>query len=205
MLFDPKIADMRGVDRMEVIEKIAIALELTPAQMDKVYTGVMRKNSRFVWVKRRLGKEEIARVKDLKMPGILFPVEYTRKYPQGETAAQVLGFSDIDGKGREGLENICDSILRGVGGERRVERDAVGRKLADKSDELISMQPGLDVEITIDSYIQEMAERELQNAVIESKALFRICPGDGSGYWRYSGDGGVIPGLILINLRNFLL
>ena len=168
--FDPKIADMKGLDRMEVVEKVADALKLTPVEMDKVYKGAMRKNSRFVWVKRRLEQEELEKVKSLKLPGLMFPVEYTRCYPQGRIASQVLGFSNIDGKGMEGVERTCDSILRGIKGSRDVQRDAVGRKLADIGSALISNEPGLNIELTIDSYVQDLTERELENAVISSKA-----------------------------------
>ena len=166
--FDPKIADMRGVDRMDVVSKVAEALQLTPAEMDKVYSGVMKKNIRFVWVKRRLSQEDIDKVKALKLPGLVFPVEYTRCYPQGVTGSQVLGFSNIDGKGMEGVEKTCDSILRGLAGSRDVQRDAVGRKLADESAALVSVEPGLDIELTLDSYIQDLTERELEKAVVEN-------------------------------------
>ncbi len=168
--FDPKLADLQGVDRMEVVGKLARTLQLTPAEMDRVYSGVMKKDSRFVWVKRRLNSEEIEAVQALNLPGIHFPVEYTRCYPQGKTGSQVLGFSNIDGKGMEGIERTCDSILRGLGGTRGVQRDAVGRKLADTGSALVSVEPGLDVELTIDSYIQDLTERELEKAVIENEA-----------------------------------
>lgn len=166
--FDPKVADMRGVDRLDVVEQVAKVLELTPAEMDKAYTGAMKENSRFVWIKRRLDPEQIQKVKDLRLPGIVFPVEYTRRYPQGITGSQVLGFSDIDGKGREGVERICDSILRGIGGSRDVQRDAIGRKLADENNALVSEAPGLNIELTLDSYIQDLTERELAKAVVEN-------------------------------------
>ena len=168
--FDPKIAELKGENRMEVVSKVAAALELTPAEMDRVYSGAMRKNTRFVWVKRRLQPEEIEKVKSLNLPGLMFPVEYTRRYPQGKTASQILGFSNIDGKGMEGVERTCDSILRGLEGSRDVQRDAIGRKLADTGSALISKEPGLDVELTIDSYVQDITECELEKAVITSKA-----------------------------------
>ncbi len=169
--FDPKIAEMHGMDRMEVIASVGKALNLTPAELDKVYSGAMKKNSRFVWIKRRLLPDELEAVKELKLPGLIYPVEYTRKYPQGVTASQVLGFSNIDGTGMEGIEKTCDSILRGLEGTRNIQRDAVGRKLAGNSSALVSKEPGLDVELTIDSYVQDITERELEKAVTDNNAL----------------------------------
>lgn len=165
--FDPKIADDKGVGREKVIEALRGALSLEPVELDKIYKVALRKKSRFVWIKRKLTDEQYKKTAELKLAGVIFPEEYKREYPQKETASQVVGFGNIDGKGQEGVERVCDSILRGVDGSREVMRDAAGRKLMTDSGELLSANQGLDVELTIDSYIQSLAESELKNAVEE--------------------------------------
>ncbi len=106
-----------------------------------------------------------------KFAGIFFPPEYDRVYPQGQLASHILGFSDIDGKGLEGVEKTCEALLQGIPVDRVVARDARSRALSalvqdDRSTE------GMTVELTIDSVIQAIVEEELQQSVDKLKVEY---------------------------------
>jgi cell division protein FtsI (penicillin-binding protein 3) len=128
-----------------------------------------QRDKRFVWIKRRLSSGDEEAVAQLKLPAAAwgFRDEYLRRYPQGALAAHVLGLRDIDGKGRGGLEESLDQVLRGQEGRRTLLRDARGRviDLADEGD--IPPQRGLDVVTTLDAVIQTYVERELDRVVAE--------------------------------------
>ena len=116
--------------------KLGGALKLDP---DRLYERIAKeREKRFLWIKRRLTPSEAETVGRLKLPpGIWgFRDEYLRRYPQGSIAAHVLGLRDIDGKGRGGLEESLDHLLRGQEGRRTLIRDARGRviDLADDGD-----------------------------------------------------------------------
>lgn len=167
---DPKLAKASAKGLDGTIAELRKLLDLAPAEVDRIYRTASKDNSRFVWVKRKMSEAEAAKFEGAKLAGMMFPTEYVREYPQGQTAAHILGFSDIDGVGREGVENVCDTVLRGTGGSRKVWRDALGKQLTDDNDKLASDAPGLDVTLTIDSYIQTLVEKELAAVVDEYKA-----------------------------------
>lgn len=167
---DPQVAKSSPYGLDGVMAELQKRLELTPAELDKAYKTAARDGCRFAWVRRKLSAEHGKRLEGAKLPGVFTQVEYVRDYPQGAVAAHVLGFTDIDGIGREGVEGVCDTILRGMGGSRQVSRDALGKKLADDENPLATDAPGMDIELTIDSYIQALAEKEIAAAVEEFKA-----------------------------------
>lgn len=168
---DPQIAKNSKNGLEGTIDELRRILNLTPSELDRVYRIASADKSRFVWVRRKLTDAESKRFDDVKLPGVFFPAEYVREYPQVEVASHVLGFSDIDGVGREGIENFCDNVLRGMGGSRRIWRDALGRKLTDDNDRLDSETPGLDVVLSIDSYVQDLVEKQLAAVVAEYSAV----------------------------------
>lgn len=181
---DPKLAKQSSIGFAGVVDKLRQELELSPAELDRIYRIGQRDGCRFVWIRRMAGDELKKRVAALKLAGVYFPAEFERDYPQGRLGSHILGFSDIDGKGREGIENICDSFLRGLGGERKVWRDALGNQLTDEESGLKSTTPGLNVKLTVDSYIQSVAERELAAAIEKYNAksgcvvVMEPCTGD---------------------------
>jgi len=181
---DPKLAKNSKTGLAGVIDSLRVSLQLSPAELDRIYRISSREGSRFVWIRRRIEDSQKKTLEELKLPGVYFPAEFERDYPQGSLASHVLGFSDIDGKGREGIENVCDSILRGLDGSRPVWRDALGNKLSDKEEHLKSLEPGLNVSLTIDSYIQSVAEAALKDSIDEYKAksgcvvVMEPCSGD---------------------------
>jgi cell division protein FtsI (penicillin-binding protein 3) len=127
------------------------------------------RDKQFVYLRRQIDPDEAQRLLDLKAPGVFAQREYRRYYPAGEIASHIVGFTDIDGNGQEGLELANDSSLRGYAGSRSVVRDRTGRIVEDSDDEKPA-QPGQDLSTTIDLHLQYIAYRELKRAVEEHHA-----------------------------------
>jgi cell division protein FtsI (penicillin-binding protein 3) len=117
-----------------------------------------------VYLKRRINPDEAARILALDIPGVSSQREYRRFYPQGEAVAHVLGFTNIDDRGQEGLELAFDDWLRGTPGAKRVIRDRRGQ-IVENVDLVRAAQPGRDLALSIDRRIQYLAHRELRNAI----------------------------------------
>ena len=128
-----------------------------------------RAGKEFVYLKRRINPDEAARILALGVPGVSSQREYRRFYPQGEAVAHVLGFTNIDDRGQEGLELAFDDWLRGTPGAKRVIRDRRGQ-IVENVDLVRAAQPGRDLAISIDRRIQYLAHRELRNAMNETGA-----------------------------------
>ncbi len=128
-----------------------------------------RADKEFVYLKRRINPDEAARILALEIPGVASQREYRRFYPQGEALAHVLGFTNIDDHGQEGLELAFDDWLSGVPGAKRVIRDNKGR-IVENVDLVRAAQPGHDLALSIDRRIQYLTHRELRNAITETGA-----------------------------------
>lgn len=153
----------------EVAEQLAGALQMTP---DEVFERLGRHaDKHFLWVKRRMTDEEAERVRAMGLSAETygFRSEYRRIYPQGMLAAQVIGIRDIDGKGRGGIEEGCESQLKGQPGRRTLTRDARGRVIDITTDPTQILQEGQSVTLTLDSVIQIFAEAELDKLMREYK------------------------------------
>jgi cell division protein FtsI (penicillin-binding protein 3) len=123
----------------------------------------------FVWIKRQATPKEVAAVKKLGLKGIDFLSEHSRFYPNTTLAAQVLGFTGIDGRGLEGLEFFYDKELKGAENRVTVLRDALGRGF--DADRLgAANQTGNNLILTIDRHIQFIAEQALAEVVTGHKA-----------------------------------
>ena len=123
----------------------------------------------FLYLQRHLPPSKSEQVLKLGLPGVGTLREYRRYYPTGEVAGHVVGFTDVDDAGQEGLELAFDHWLEGDNGEKRVRQDRLGRVIADV--ELISpAKPGRDLKTSIDLRVQYLAYRELKAAVSESRA-----------------------------------
>ena len=120
---------------------------------------------RFVWVKRRVTPAEGLAVRQLNLRGVLVTKEAQRFYPNGELAAHLLGFADVDGKGIEGIELALDEQLRGSVERVPAIRDRRGKVVF--SEHLLDDRAaaGDEVSLTIDKTIQHFAEQELELAV----------------------------------------
>lgn len=127
------------------------------------------KNKQFMYLKRRVPPPIAAQIKTLKVPGVYFETTYKRYYPQAEIVSQVLGFTNIQNQGQEGVERLYDSWLSGNDGERQVVRDLKGRVLSNQT--LREPVNGKDITLTIDSQIQAITFKALKAAVIEHKAM----------------------------------
>ena len=123
----------------------------------------------FAWVARRVEAETARKVRELELPGIGFTTEPRRFYPGGELAATVLGFSNIDGKGIEGLELVLDDVLRGKQSRVRAVRDARGQ-LVLAYGMAHEGKAGATVTLTIDRFLQYTAEHALAEAVQRTEA-----------------------------------
>ena len=106
---------------------------------------------------------------DLNIPGIHSLTEYRRYYPAGEVTSHVVGFTNIDDQGQEGVELSLESHLSGQSGRKKVVRDLLGRVIKD-IEVLEPAQPGEDVTLSIDLRLQYLAYRELLGAVQQFKA-----------------------------------
>lgn len=123
----------------------------------------------FVYLKRRLTPEVANRIKALNIPGVFSQVEYKRFYPDGEAMAHVVGFTNIDDRGQEGLELAYDRWLRGVSGRLRVKKDRLGHRIATEK-VLREPRPGHDLMLSIDHRLQYVAYHELATAIQEAHA-----------------------------------
>ena len=123
----------------------------------------------FLYLRRHLPPNEARAVKQLGIPGVYLQREYRRFYPAGEVIGHVLGFTNIDDAGQEGLELAYDHWLAGEHGEKRVRRDRLGNTIEDV-ESVREPRPGRDLRLSIDLRIQYLAYRELKRAVQAHRA-----------------------------------
>ena len=120
----------------------------------------------FMYLVRGLTPEQGQQVLDLKVPGVYAIEEFRRFYPAGEVAAHVVGFTDIDDRGREGMELAFEDWLAGVPGKRQVLKDRRGRLIKDVQ-VAQNAKAGKALALSIDLRLQYLAHRELRNALVE--------------------------------------
>ncbi|RMG28684.1 MAG: penicillin-binding protein 2 [Gammaproteobacteria bacterium] len=123
----------------------------------------------FVYLRRQVPPDVAQRVHALRAPGVGLAREYHRYYPAGEVAAHVVGFTDVDDVGREGMELAYDRWLRGTPGKKRVVRDGRHR-IVDELELIRAPRPGRDLVLSIDLRIQYLAYRALKAAVRRHRA-----------------------------------
>jgi len=128
-----------------------------------------RGDREFFYLKRHVSPELGARAKALGVPGVALQREYRRYYPMAEVTGHVVGFTNIDDQGQEGMELALDEKLRGIKGGKRVLRDNIGEIIEDV-ESIAEPQPGQDVTLSIDRRVQYLAYRELKAAVQTHKA-----------------------------------
>ncbi len=128
-----------------------------------------RREREFVYIKRRISPELAQQVMALELPGVAMQREYRRYYPLGEVAAHVVGFTNVDDQGQEGLELAYDNWLRGEAGKQRVIKDRLGKVIQDV--ELVQeAKPGKDLSLSIDRRLQYLTYRELKRSVMHHHA-----------------------------------
>ncbi len=117
---DPQVVVITPVQ----LEKLSELLEMDKAEVEE---RVNRERGRFVYLKRQIVPETAEQIRELKIPGIAFRTEFKRYYPEGEGAAHIIGFTDINDQGQEGVERGWNAALTGELGSRRVIKDNKGR------------------------------------------------------------------------------
>jgi cell division protein FtsI (penicillin-binding protein 3) len=123
----------------------------------------------FVYLVRHMRPQDAAKVKALGIPGVDTLREYRRYYPAGEVTGHLLGFTNVDDVGQEGLELAFDQSLGGQPGIKRVMRDREGRTIED-IERIKAPRPGQDLRTSIDLRVQYLAYRALKQAVQENQA-----------------------------------
>jgi cell division protein FtsI (penicillin-binding protein 3) len=147
---------------VDKIPQLAKVLQLQPETLIRRITRSMDKE--FLYLKRHLNPSDAQRVMAMKLPGVNVQREYRRYYPASEVTGHLVGFTDIDDKGQEGLELAMDYWLKGEPGAKRVLKDRLGRSI----ENVESIRPphhGKDLRTSIDLRLQYLAYRTLKAAV----------------------------------------
>ena len=154
-------------DDSESIKALAENLELNEEVL--IQNLKLKSNLKFHYIKRRLPPSEAEKILRLSVEGVYSQQEYQRFYPQGEVAAHLVGFSNMDDVGQEGLELTYDSWLKGVPGRRQVMQDRKGN-IIEELNTIQTAQPGNRLELSIDFRIQNIAYRELKEEFVARRA-----------------------------------
>jgi len=128
-----------------------------------------RSDREFVYLRRHISPALAVQVSDLDIPGVYLQREYRRYYPAGEVASHIVGFTNIDDVGQEGLELAYEEWLGGEPGAKRVIKDGK-RNIIEDVESIRRPRPGKDLKLSIDHRIQYLAYRELKKAIQEHKA-----------------------------------
>jgi cell division protein FtsI (penicillin-binding protein 3) len=164
---DPKIVMENNALAMK--EHWQALADVLGRNVNKLTEQIIKNPSkRFVYVERKVSPAMAKYIKELKIPGIHLRKESKRFYPSGEISAHVVGFTNVDDKGIEGVERVYDQLLTGTDGEKQYRKDAKGRKIEILSEQA-STQPK-DIVLSIDQRIQAIAYKELKGAVKAFKA-----------------------------------
>jgi len=143
------------------IKQLNRLLNLDDGKIEEFLTD---SHKQFAYVARQVSPNLAEQVKSLKLAGVYSEREFKRFYPTGGVAAHLIGFTDLDDKGQEGLEAAYDHLLRGVAGSKRVIRDGK-RQIIDDVENIKEPIAGKTLELSIDQRIQYLAYRELAHAV----------------------------------------
>jgi cell division protein FtsI (penicillin-binding protein 3) len=147
--------------------KLAKALDREPQALARKVTSNLDRE--FIYLARHMRPQDAAKVKALGIPGVDTLREYRRYYPAGEVTGHLLGFTNVDDVGQEGLELAFDQWLGGQPGVKRVMRDREGRTIED-IERIKAPRPGQDLRTSIDLRLQYLAYRELKAAVQQNGA-----------------------------------
>lgn len=137
--------------------------EVLGQNIDELKEKVRHSEKRFVYLQRQVSPAMAEYVEKLKIAGIYLRDESRRYYPSGEVSAHVVGFTNVDDAGIEGVEKLYNKWLAGAQGSRKIRSDAKGRMV-----ELIASEKGekpQNIQLTIDQRIQALAYKELKQAV----------------------------------------
>jgi cell division protein FtsI (penicillin-binding protein 3) len=150
--------------------KLRQAAELLGVWNEKIQ-GLLRPENkiRFTYLKRRVNPELAEKIKDLNIKGVSFRKEFKRFYPAGATSAHIVGFTNLDDVGQEGMERVYERSLKGIAGKKRVVRDGKRRIIKDIESVKNSVS-GKNLTLSIDQRLQYIAFKALEAGVDEHKA-----------------------------------
>lgn len=155
---NPKIFSPNAKQLATLVRLLGLPAEVLSKRLSDVH------GRGFVYLQRQLPPMLAKKVEDLKIPGIHFQEEFKRYYPEGESVAQLIGFTNVDDNGIEGLELAYQPWLVGVSGKKKVIKDRLGRVIEDLG---VSKEPrpGNLLQLSIDRRIQFFAYHELKNTI----------------------------------------
>ena len=159
-------SEIESVDK--VAQLVCAALDHCDAKLRLEMARNLRRDSDFAFLARKVSPDEAQRVKALELKGVAFLKESRRYYPKKELASHVLGYVGVDNTGLAGLESTYDAQVRGKEGKILVQTDARQHALQSRVDRAATA--GASMELTIDQYLQHIAERELRAGVEENRA-----------------------------------
>ena len=145
--------------------ELVALLKMKPREFDKR----VEDGGAYVVLRRQIDDGVAQQIRALRIKGVQIEPGYLRRYPENEAAAHVVGFTDIEDKGQEGIELAFQSDLKGRVGSRGVVKDRLGR-VVEELGEPVDPRDGRDVQLTIDSKVQALAYQRLRDAVIDHKA-----------------------------------
>lgn len=158
----PEDADLDDAQRT----KLAQLLEMPLAEVNK---RLADEDKSFVWLKRHVEPEKAKQIAELGFKGIYQRTEFKRQYPEGEAAAHVVGFTNVEDNGQEGMELLYNSTLLGRTGSRHVIKDRLGQAV-EQVGETVDPVAGKDVQLSIDTKVQFFAYQKLRDAVVNNRA-----------------------------------
>jgi cell division protein FtsI (penicillin-binding protein 3) len=148
------------------LQKLAKLLEMPLAELNK---RLEDEDKSFVWLKRQVDESVGKEITALGIKGIYQRMEYKRQYPEGEAAAHVVGFTNVEDKGQEGIELAFNKDLAGHNGSRRVIKNRLGQVVEDVGEQIAPVD-GPDIQLSMDSKVQFFAYQKLRDAVLLHKA-----------------------------------
>ncbi|HKI74083.1 MAG TPA: penicillin-binding transpeptidase domain-containing protein [Pseudomonadales bacterium] len=159
---NPKeLKDQAGIDQL------ALMFDVTPAEFRKKLERSEGKD--FVYLRRHMPPPEAQKIMSLDVKGVYAEREYQRFYPAGEVAAHLVGYTDIDDNGQEGVELSFNNWLQGTPGKKKVLKNLYGDIVRDIKP-MVEAKPGKSLDLSVDLRLQYLAYRELKSAVAYNKA-----------------------------------
>jgi len=146
--------------------QLAQLLSMAPQDLEAKLTSG---SSNFAWLKRQVETDAWTKIQALGLKGLHQSREYRRRYPEGESAAHVVGFTNIEDQGQEGIELAFQKQLQGHNGARGVLQDRLGRVIEDQGTH-IEPTDGAEIALSVDAKVQYFAYRRVRDAVAEHKA-----------------------------------
>jgi cell division protein FtsI (penicillin-binding protein 3) len=148
------------------LQQVAKLLGMPQKELDKKLED---EDKSFVWIKRQVDQSVAKQVAALNLKGIYLRRDYRRQYPEGEAAAHLAGFTNVEDVGQEGIELAFNQELAGKSGSRHVLKDRLGHIVEDTEDQVPPTE-GHDIQLSIDDRVQFVAYEKIRDAVVTNKA-----------------------------------